>query len=387
MSSTAIDFPKDRSELDPAVNPGLPDPATGPLQNGDIFIVSGSSYTWAQDDGESYGRWHNEDPGQTSDERYVLKQPSSDQVINGAFQLSINDEITLNGDDGSASFAGNVNISDFDGGSGLILAANGTVNSSGNGLFGKRVQGYEQVEGGNNINASYGAVLYSNNATASQATIYARNYDNSGTGNLILCEGPTGGNAFTVNTSGSATFAGSVGAGNTTLNVAGFDLNISDGTNNVAQYSAGSGLFIGNAGSNNLIGNSAIQLSENGNIVGNVVRSASVLIETEPDNDANYTTTTDSEGNETRVYNGPTLDVKAMLQDHQARYEQQAATIASLQARIQTLEADIMPTPQPTPAPTPQPTPTPVTTNLIPDEWSHIDKLKALKELISEMNL
>ena len=81
MSSTAIDFSKDRSELDPAVNPGLPNPATGPLQDGDIFIAAGSSYTWAQDTGEAYGRWRNEDPGQTSDARYVLKQPTTDQVI------------------------------------------------------------------------------------------------------------------------------------------------------------------------------------------------------------------------------------------------------------------------------------------------------------------
>ena len=35
----------------------------------------------------------------------------------------------------------------------------------------------------------------------------------------------------------------------------------------------------------------------------------------EPDNPANYTTTTDSEGNETSVYNGPTLDVKDRLQN------------------------------------------------------------------------
>ena len=36
-------------------------------------------------------------------------------------------------------------------------------------------------------------------------------------------------------------------------------------------------------------------------------------INSEPDNPANYTTTTDAEGNETQVYNGPTLDVKERL--------------------------------------------------------------------------
>lgn len=52
----------------------------------------------------------------------------------------------------------------------------------------------------------------------------------------------------------------------------------------------------------------------------------------EPDNEDNYTVTTDAEGNETRVYNGPTLDVKEKLQEA-------LATIADLQTRIAALEA------------------------------------------------
>ena len=43
--------------------------------------------------------------------------------------------------------------------------------------------------------------------------------------------------------------------------------------------------------------------------------------------------------------------------------------------------------PAPTPTPTPTPEPTPDPTNLIPDDWTHIEKLKALKELITEMDL
>ena len=62
---------------------------------------------------------------------------------------------------------------------------------------------------------------------------------------------------------------------------------------------------------------------------------------TEADNDANYTATTDAEGNETRVYNGPTLDVKAVIQDLQQRVADRDAVIADFTTRIQTLEANI----------------------------------------------
>ena len=80
--------------------------------------------------------------------------------------------------------------------------------------------------------------------------------------------------------------------------------------------------------------NSAMWKLDNntGNITGTVVRSAGLELELERDNPANYTTTTDSEGNETQVYNGPTLDVKEKLQEA-------LATIADLQTRIAALEA------------------------------------------------
>ena len=74
----------------------------------------------------------------------------------------------------------------------------------------------------------------------------------------------SGNEVASIKADGTAAFAGSVLSGNTGLNTYGFDINISDGTNNVAQYVAGSGLYIGNIGSNNLIGNSAIQLGESG---------------------------------------------------------------------------------------------------------------------------
>ena len=108
MSSTPIDFPKDRSELNPALNPGIP--LSGPLQNGDRFDASGTAFVWIQDSGETYGRWRNDDPGATGDDRYVLKNPYDKQTITGEYQLSINDNIKLEGLDGSATFAGDVII-------------------------------------------------------------------------------------------------------------------------------------------------------------------------------------------------------------------------------------------------------------------------------------
>jgi hypothetical protein len=66
-----------------------------------------------------------------------------------------------------------------------------------------------QIQGGNNTTA-FGGVFYSNSSDPTYATLYARNYDQSGTGNVIRCENPTGGIAFQVNADGSATFANTV---------------------------------------------------------------------------------------------------------------------------------------------------------------------------------
>ena len=80
------------------------------------------------------------------------------------------------------------------------------------------------------------------------------------------------------------------------------------------------------------------EIKSDGNATFKSTRSAGVVIETEPDNDANYVSTTDSEGVETRVYNGPTLDVKAVIQELQQRVNDRDAVIADLTTRIQTLE-------------------------------------------------
>ena len=85
-----------------------------------------------------------------------------------------------------------------------------------------------------------------------------------------------------------------------------------------------------------------------GTVEQNATITRSVVIETEPDNDDNYTTTTDAEGNETRVYNGPTLDVKDRLTKTQdaltalkAAAQDNATDLAGLKAAIVAALANI----------------------------------------------
>ena len=86
---------------------------------------------------------------------------------------------------------------------------------------------------------------------------------------------------------GSATFAGSVTSGNTTLNVAGFDINVGDGTDNHLQYLASSGLYIGNDGvNNNLANGSNIRLNNDGSATfsGGITTDGGVYYKTLADN-------------------------------------------------------------------------------------------------------
>ncbi len=71
------------------------------------------------------------------------------------------------------------------------------------------------------------------------------------------------------------------------------------------------------------------------------VVTPSMVLQLETDNPANYTTTTDGEGVETQVYNGPVLDVKALLltlQTAASRIESLETAKASLEARLTALE-------------------------------------------------
>ena len=146
-------------------------------------------------------------------------------------------------------------------------------------------------------------------------------------------------------------------AGSSTIHLYGHDgsASFANGSAKLDIVSGGGGLNVSADGStlrtyygwNNAIGYKANattwKLDNNtGNITGNVLRSAGFQIELERDNDANYVTTTDvdEEGNtvETRVYNGPTLDVKAVIQELQQRVNDRDSVIADLTTRIQTLE-------------------------------------------------
>jgi hypothetical protein len=102
---------------------------------------------------------------------------------------------------------------------------------------------------------------------------------------------------------GSAEFAGGWGNDNgIRLDNNGFNVR-SDSGRGLGIYSGG-----------NSDANRTITLNGDGSatFAGNI-DAGNVFFNLEPDNPANYTTTTDSEGNETQVYNGPTLDVKERL--------------------------------------------------------------------------
>ena len=123
------------------------------------------------------------------------------------------------------------------------------------------------------------------------------------------------------------------------------------------------------------------------NIYGTVLRSSNVVFELEADDDTKYTTTTDSEGNETRVYNGATLNVKEVIQNLVTRCDNRDAQIAALTTRIAQLELPGTPEPEPEPEPTPEPEPEPtpvVPHNLIPDTWTQAQRMAAMSELLQE---
>ncbi len=119
-----------------------------------------------------------------------------------------------------------------------------------------------------------------------------------------------------------------------------------------------SGVSIVPVGANNEVGTGSINLGsinyyfKDGYFTGNVrsnggILTRNVVLELEIDDDTKYTSTTDADGNETRVYNGETLDVKDRLQKADAallalKTAALAATdFASLQSAIVTALADI----------------------------------------------
>ena len=67
---------------------------------------------------------------------------------------------------------------------------------------------------------------------------------------------------------------------------------------------------------------------------------SNAIFNLEPDNAANYVSTTNAEGETESVYNGPTLDVKALLLEFQSKIQTLEAAKSALETRLAAVEAD-----------------------------------------------
>ena len=76
-------------------------------------------------------------------------------------------------------------------------------------------------------------------------------------------------------------------------------------------------------------GATVFSVTATGSAIFSTVNGASVSINLEADDDTKYTTTTDSEGNETRVYNGAVLDVKDRLTKADAALQSLKTAVAN----------------------------------------------------------
>ena len=230
---------------------------------------------------------------------------------------------------GSAEFAGNVESGDLANGLGTRISNNGQVIARRNTFT---------VPNQVSLNAGISSFEYS------------------------IAAFPTGTSdiSFGVKTDGSAEFANSVYVNDTSGS--GFINYTNSAENSYINLGASgnsTGVILGiktnTAATTNVfyvfdknVGGSSVQIRANGSAVfkgtvqtaGGVV-TPSMVLQLEADDDTKYTTTTDEEGNETRVYNGETLDVKALLltlQTAASRIETLETANASLEARLTALE-------------------------------------------------
>ncbi len=192
----------------------------------------------------------------------------------------------------------------------------------------------------------FGVLAYSNTTSDATGSVVGRNY---GAGSNFVGIDGAGDKTVDIKANGSANFAGTIqSAGRylclreTTDNSLNFfmarNANLAGGAYH--HVMTGEGYYIG--GSSPTGENAKISLFMNGdaNFTGNVTPS-NVVLNLEADDDTKYTTTTDEDGNETRVYNGETLDVKALLltlQTAASRIETLETANASLEARLTALE-------------------------------------------------
>jgi len=196
----------------------------------------------------------------------------------------------------------------------------------------------------------------------------------NGTAGVVIRDAPASKDVIKLNASGSASFAGQIDAQRGIFTDAPGNLairTVNSSTNKQNFGASSSGVSIGDDIST--ADGNKITLNADGSaifkgavqVAGGVVTPSAVL-QLEADDDTKYTSTTDSEGNETRVYNGTVLDVKDRIQNLIARIDaieanevtddatdsalltlvaslssrldERDATIAALTTRISTLE-------------------------------------------------
>ena len=254
----------------------------------------------------------------------VTTSGSSAQVLATARGASSNNDIFLrgldqNGDqtwgiesqDGSASFASNVAIGgynkDSDFGNGIRLVKGGNVSAI-------NIQGVASSIAGNWLEVYSG-----------QSQIVRGGYDGSVEfSSRITSFEIEAGTALTGNGYGFYASVGNTSSGKYGAVVVKQDTNDSNGNSAFIALKAGGTVW---------------EVDWNGNST-----FSNAIFNLEPDNDANYVTTTDvdEDGNtvENRVYNGPTLDVKAVIQELQQRVADRDAVIADFTTRLAALEAD-----------------------------------------------
>ena len=288
----------------------------------ETYIANNVIYTWN-------GEYWEANTTNGFDSRYV--EVAGDNMT-GDLTLGT-DKITLNASDGSASFAGGLDV----------FNSNGRLNLESNTI---PLQIYRQ----------------SDVATGSVLQIYTNVGGTKVLQGSWMADGQiqVGGTIssdpnISLNADGSAEFAGGV-----------FKINAT-GSISVDRPQPDNFLWTGNQNGNNTSGIRANgDATFAGTVQQNVTRTASVEILLEADDDTKYTSTTDADGNETRVYNGATLDVKDRLQNLIARIDaieanevtddatdsalltlvaslssrldERDATIAALTTRISTLE-------------------------------------------------
>ena len=272
------------------------------------------------------------------------------------------DKITLDAGTGAATFAGDVSTKNIQSG----LSSNGSV--GGQGFF---FSGW----GGNSFTSRI-------------------RKNTTGNGPVLFIDSNTVNDAISLNADGSADFsgrgkflgrieteAGQVVISNTATDTpearSEIQLNAYGSYGGIGQASiryerqGGSrngDLIFGSSPDGSSFFRELLRLKRNGDatFLGSITAN-NVTFNLEPDNPANYTTTTDADGNETQVYNGPTLDVKDRLQNLisrldaieanevvddatdsallqlvaslSARLDERDAQVAALTARVTTLES------------------------------------------------